>query len=50
MVVLLMNIAAELGGFVGTAIPQIIDLLQHDDWYARVAGAEALSKLSEQGT
>jgi HEAT repeat protein len=47
---LLTNIAAELRGFVGTAIPQVIDLLQHDDWYAREAGAEALSKLSEQGT
>jgi hypothetical protein len=46
----LTNIAAELRGFIGTAIPRIIDLLQHDEGYARVAGAEALSELSEQGT
>jgi hypothetical protein len=46
----LTNIAAELQGFIGTAIPRIINLLQHDDRYAHVVGAEALSELSEQGT
>jgi HEAT repeat protein len=45
----LTSIAVELRGLVGTAIPQIIDLLQHDDWYTRKAGVGALSKLSEQG-
>jgi hypothetical protein len=45
----LTNIPAELRGFIGTAIPQIIDLLRHSDGYARVAGAEALLVLSEQG-
>jgi hypothetical protein len=46
----LMSIAAEFRGSIGTFSPQIIDLLQHNDWYARAAGAKALSKLSEQGT
>jgi HEAT repeat protein len=45
----LTSIAAELRRFVGTAIPQIIDLLQNYDWYTRKAGVGALSKLSEQG-
>jgi hypothetical protein len=46
----LRNIAAELRGFIGTAIPHVIDLLQNNDWYTRKAGVGALSKLSEQGT
>jgi HEAT repeat protein len=40
------SIAAELRESIG---PQIVDLLKHDNWVARVASAEAFSKLSEQG-
>src|ERR1700761_6935071 len=47
--VLLTCITAGFRETMGTTIPQIIDLLQHNDWYARAAGAKALSKLTEQG-
>ena len=40
---------AEFRELVRHAIPQIIDLLWHEELNVRGAGAEALSKLSEQG-
>ena len=45
----LISITAEFQGTIGTTIPQIIDLLKHNDSHARAGGAQALSKLSEQG-
>ena len=42
-------LAAEFRESLGQAIPQIITLLSHREWYVRQAGADALSKLSEQG-
>jgi HEAT repeat protein len=45
----LTSIAAEFRGSIGTFVPQIVDLLQDDDWDVCKAGVEALSKLSEQG-
>jgi hypothetical protein len=45
----LTSIAAEFRGSIGTFIPQIIDLLQHNDWYTRVVGAKAVAELSEHG-
>jgi hypothetical protein len=45
----LTSIAAEFRGSIGTSIPTIIALLKHNDCIVRWAGADALSKLSEQG-
>ena len=48
-----MNIAdvlvAEYQESIILAIPQIIGFLSDSDWNLRKAGADALSKLSEQG-
>jgi HEAT repeat protein len=44
-----MSIAAEFRGSIATSIPHIINLLNNRDSNVRRAGAEALSKLSEQG-
>jgi hypothetical protein len=46
---LLTSIAAEFRGSIGTSIPQIVDMLKDSDSFVRGTGAEALSKLSEQG-
>ena len=40
---------AEFRGLVRDAIPEIIDLLWHDEEDVRSASSEALLKLSEQG-
>jgi hypothetical protein len=42
-------IAAEFRQSVGTTIPQIIDLLKHDNSNARVAGASVLAIFSKRG-
>jgi hypothetical protein len=44
-----MSIAAELRRFIGTSIPQIIDLLKDNDTQVRSVSVEVLLKLSEQG-
>lgn len=40
---------AEFRGSIGTVIPQIISLLSDSNRVTRLAGANALAKLSEQG-
>ena len=40
---------AEFRESIGHAIPEIVSLLSDGDWNVRIAGADALSKLSEQG-
>jgi hypothetical protein len=45
---MLITIEAEFLGPIGKAMPQIIALLKHDDGATQGAGANALSKLSEQ--
>jgi hypothetical protein len=47
--VLLTSIAAAFPRFIGTSIPQIIDLLENDDSYIRYASVDVLLKLSVQG-
>jgi hypothetical protein len=44
----LTSIAAEFRWFIGTSIPQIVDLLKDSDVFVRGAGAKALSQLSKQ--
>jgi len=44
-----MMILVEFRESIQPAIPHIISLLSHKTSYARKAGADALSKLSEQG-
>jgi hypothetical protein len=46
---LLTTIGAELRGFIGNFIPKIAELLKRKSPHMRVAAAEVLSKLSEQG-
>jgi HEAT repeat protein len=46
---LLMSTVAEFRESIGSTIPQIITFLSDSDSNIRLAGAEALSKLSEQG-
>jgi hypothetical protein len=45
----LTSIAAELRRLIGTSIPQIIDLLEDDDWNVRCATVYALAEFSENG-
>jgi hypothetical protein len=45
----LTNIAVELRGSIGTAIPRIVDLLKDSEGRVRVVCVNTLSKLSEQG-
>ena len=45
----LTRFAVELQRFIGTSIPQIIDLFMHGDSDVSVAGAEVFLKLSKQG-
>ena len=40
---------AEFQESIQPAIPKIVSLLSDDQWDVRIAGADALSKLSEQG-
>ena len=42
-------LVAEFRESIRPAIPQIIALLRDSEWNVRGAGADALSKLSEQG-
>jgi len=44
-----MMIIAEFRESIRLVIPQIVPLLEDSKWYVRRAGAQALSKLSEQG-
>jgi HEAT repeat protein len=44
-----MSIAAEFRESIRIFIPQMVKLLKDNNWNVRVAAAEALSKLSEQG-
>jgi len=44
-----MKIKAELHESIKPTIPKIIALLSDSKWYVRRVGADALSKLSEQG-
>jgi HEAT repeat protein len=46
---LLMSSVAKFRESIGSAIPQIITFLSNSDWGVRSAGANTLSKLSEQG-
>jgi HEAT repeat protein len=45
----LMSLVAELRESIGPAIPQLIPLLSDSNWDVCTAGANALSKMSEQG-
>ena len=45
---LLMNIIVEFQPLIDTTIPGIVDLLKHNNGEVREAGADTLSKLSEQ--
>jgi hypothetical protein len=45
-----MSIVAAFQESIGLAVPEVIALLSHNDEYVRSAGADALGKLSEQGT
>jgi hypothetical protein len=45
----LTRIAAEFRAFIGTSIPQIIDLLEDDSEILRCESEDALLKLSEHG-
>jgi hypothetical protein len=44
-----MSIAAAFQESIGLAVSQVIALLSHNNGYVRIAGADALGKLSEQG-
>jgi len=44
-----MKIIAEFRESLGPVIQQIVTLLSDNKWYVRTVGADALSKLSEQG-
>jgi HEAT repeat protein len=45
---LLMKIIEEFQRLIGTTIPEIVDLLKHNNRRVREAGADILSELSEQ--
>jgi hypothetical protein len=47
---MLMSIVAAFQESIRLAIPQVIALLSHNDAYVCITGADALGKLSEQGT
>ena len=47
--VLLTHLLAEVRRFIGTSIPQIIDLLIEDDSQVRFMSVDVLLNLSEQG-
>jgi hypothetical protein len=44
-----MKITVEFRSSIGTSIPEIVYLLKHSDGVVRQAGADTLSRLSEQG-
>jgi HEAT repeat len=48
-VALLMTMLAEFRPLIGSAIPEILELLKDTEWEVRLAGVNALSQLSEHG-